>query len=1272
MDSGGSDSEEDGRDSPRATDALGWLHSVAVPPAGGAADAIHVPSSVQRDLLQYYANTVADLEDAVGAHECHEHGPHGAGARDGGVRGHENPNQPTDNDVPDAMARQFATPEVSTGASRRVSRGDVVESSFPQLVESELVSALGLGAAVWSGPRSASSTAVVPVAGGRAIAFIKVFHVSITWLTQRLGRLLTLCSFGGAQRSLCVEKMHRRARSSSCWHAEALQAGLARLARRTMVASLTNLVEAYPVLCDDGDAAPNPETYFTSTLRNNRKAWSVRDDKIWTALVQPIKSASNQTPRCKNILCRSRKRYVHVAAYSKYRRATAETAPSDESDGEVYRPDGVLLKGRSPEGDEDGAVTADASEACSFKRRGRKMLPCVEEVRFAKVSDSYGRAGRISTTGMGSLPTVLPERHCLHFGAERRGQPLKIKPAVLYTMRSRIAVRTGSWVCGGETCGKDVAYDGSDSGLFALSSATVFTRVYLDVVLHIALSSRSSVTASAAAMAFCLHATAGLPLSACSVTRQLLNFAVGAFRETLLVPAAAYSCIKCVSNGKCLYETLVADGQTLGFFKDKVVPLVRHLVDNPVIDILLTESAVVKNSTVRAALRKRANTSTGKPPTLTAREVKALDAFLLKGSMPRKIFTPENSATGKSSAREAEWAAAHISSFFKSVPANDPAAEPTVMSDSDEDNSSSSSENNGDDLAERGQGGRPDVAADDENEERHVGGQRFVCVRLSGAVGDDHTLGVLARERWRVVQRFVSTFMAEAVSGIFSGCDKPAIEALAQALVDGKRTVEWEPLSTAVDQLSLVWSFLYLVSDDLDADPDLARAVGELLLFGLDSEMRMEVKWWENASAEQKAITQRFAAGDRQTYLQWEAEVGIVAATSKLVTHERSTARAALQAEEQRSGSIFPGLTPVRPFTLESRAKTKRKKAEQRRAKSKAIKVPKTGRMKARRTPGKNQKAAGVERKSGKDQSPPDDACRHAFETSRVFTPGMVNFVCPHGIFVGFELLEGAESPSCIVEALSLWLPVLPKVINFGTACQASRNAVWRMPWLLRLSLVMFFLDRFHHLKRVCTNIFDAAQYPGIAIRHKTSVAEMRNSYMTQDRFITHMRLYGAFNNLRVWQKVAMQPDEDKPRPEVGHFPLPYFFHQTVVSRCERRSCRCRTLPVLPEGTSSDDGGGGGGGSAADGRDGDSGDGDVGRDWGDRGSTGGTGGGERGVEPVAVEPVQPRGGRLPGTDVAASVAPASVTDKGGRAAGRDRDDGDVRIDAIIIPTFSRW
>ena len=64
-----------------------------------------------------------------------------------------------------------------------------------------------------------------------------------------------------------------------------------------------------------------------------------------------------------------------------------------------------------------------------------------------------------------------------------------------------------------------------------------------------------------------------------------------------------------------------------------------------------------------------------------------------------------------------------------------------------------------------------------------------------------------------------------------------------------------------------MWPFLYLVGADLDADPDRARVIGELLLFELDSEMRMEDKWWENASAEQNAFAQRFAVGDRETYL---------------------------------------------------------------------------------------------------------------------------------------------------------------------------------------------------------------------------------------------------------------------------------------------------------------------------------------------------------------------------------------------------------------------
>eukprot|EP00168_Porphyra_purpurea_P002464 TRINITY_DN12837_c0_g1_i1.p1 TRINITY_DN12837_c0_g1~~TRINITY_DN12837_c0_g1_i1.p1 ORF type:complete len:162 (-),score=9.62 TRINITY_DN12837_c0_g1_i1:26-490(-) len=135
-------------------------------------------------------------------------------------------------------------------------------------------------------------------------------------------------------------------------------------------------------------------------------------------------------------------------------------------------------------------------------------------------------------------------------------------------------------------------------------------------------------------------------------------------------------------------------------------------------------------------------------------------------------------------------------------------------------------------------------------------------------------------------------------------------------------------------------------------------------------------------------------------------------------------------------------------------------------------------------------------------------------------------------------------------------------------------------------------------------------------------------SYITQDRFITHMRLYRAFNNIRVWQKLVMQPDDAKPHSEFGHFLLPRFLHQSVVRHCERQSCRCRAprrsqmvqMPVVgvivvlralvsvvrARGAES------------------AGVRDLGRgDWGDEGSDGGIWRGERSGAPVTVEGVQP-------------------------------------------------
>lgn len=68
----------------------------------------------------------------------------------------------------------------------------------------------------------------------------------------------------------------------------------------------------------------------------------------------------------------------------------------------------------------------------------------------------------------------------------------------------------------------------------------------------------------------------------------------------------------------------------------------------------------------------------------------------------------------------------------------------------------------------------------------------------------------------------------------------------------------------------------------------------------------------------------------------WEQEMGIKRPPPHVAAHPLSRERAAMQEEETLYGSIFPSLDPVRPFTKDSKAASKRKKkAEQKRQKQK-------------------------------------------------------------------------------------------------------------------------------------------------------------------------------------------------------------------------------------------------------------------------------------------------------------------------------------------------
>jgi len=148
---------------------------------------------------------------------------------------------------------------------------------------------------------------------------------------------------------------------------------------------------------------------------------------------------------------------------------------------------------------------------------------------------------------MGALPDIFHERRFMRCGSARCTFPLKTTYAVICTMGGRVAVRTGSWTCSG--CGNDVMYDGADSGLFSLSSRTIYTRVYIDVMLHRAPTSRSGVPAAATSMAVFQHATAALPPANNFRTSQVLNSATASHSETLIIPSGLYAFSRCLSAG---------------------------------------------------------------------------------------------------------------------------------------------------------------------------------------------------------------------------------------------------------------------------------------------------------------------------------------------------------------------------------------------------------------------------------------------------------------------------------------------------------------------------------------------------------------------------------------------------------------------------------------------------------------------------------------------------------------------------------------------------
>jgi len=978
---------------------------------------------------------------------------------------------------------------------------------------------------VYDGTR-ASARAVM---GGKAIVVQDLKHSCVVWAAVVMDEARFYCSCHGRREAESVAMQMKRGLSSSCKHAIALNEAHKYLAAAFGYAGLTQLHARHPQLANQlTNGGMEPTSSHVAHLPNEGELHVVNADDLWATVEKPPATARNQRVFCQAPLCRTSNRTcIHA-------RAVSPPGPAEDDDD---RDDGA--DDRADEVAKDLAARHAASpfRDVDWPRRSRNLLPCTAEVELCSAIGHSAKTGSIGGV-IATYPDVLSESVCLVHGTAQPSPPnLKIKNAIIISLDGFVNARTGTWQC--PDCPADnnlVRFDGTSHALFATSSETLFTRTFLDVIINITLTTKSSLAASSAVMAFQMHANSALHGRDVGVLRQVITTATELYAKTLIVPPQVYHCTNCRRSRRRPYTHIICDGQTLAPFKNKTHPFVRDTANCPTVPVPIAEGCVARVAGVRRVVRKRVKLKWNEACAVAKADGPKMAKFAKCGTE-----TPGIDLGRVNRAKTAEWAGSYLFFSFYNEGTGSLKAEQTDGDGSGSGGASSAATDKGiNDEASSVQSTSGSSSAGTSAPFKSI-------VSSAPAIGAGQSLSAaVVSQRWSNVRTFFRAFVAEPVIGIFGGCIEKQLRRLGRALVRGEKQSVWLKLMDCVHGVNVLVPFLLQVADDMDADPLLCQAIGELVLFSMETDRHVERLWALKATEDSKIYQSMWQDTSAGKFTTWRRKNGTADPRSGLRAHELSTERALQQAREVASGQVWPLLDQVRPGPRDDRAAALRKK---------------------RKAAGSGKRRAGRSKEAKESKAIGDDDCRHEFKASKVFAPGVVSFLCSCGILLGFEMLEDVESPACIVSALAARFPRLPYVIYFDTACQAARNATRRMPWLVRLSATTWALDRFHAPGHVCSPMFDANMYPGRSSGHKTSAAENRHSlnkplkthltYLGQDRFIVQMRLHGAFNNLRV--KYRKHLGVGKARlPEVTHRPLTAFFHAYVVNHCEVPGCDCR------------------------------------------------------------------------------------------------------------------
>lgn len=1050
--------------------------------------------------------------------------------------------------------------------------------------------------------RTAKSKAAVvrPVFGGRGVFYALGADVFVVWAALTGGAVSSYCSCGGQELKENVGAHVRMGMSSSCAHAAAHILALRAVALHVVCASVPDLLRLYPSL--DGSLVTPADVQAVQVFEGDdgRATHVVAYNQLLSIVQTPPTQAKQRRPVCRHVPCRTRNvRCIHSLAVKP---AAAGYGGFDDDGGDGAADGGARPDGHNAEADADDRIEEDtrglsydestdagiegsgadghaehghASTAPPLAprgsrskkgkprvfadtdclRRARNLLPCSKETSQCARYDAIAR-GQIQPE---DEDLKLFEDRCLVCG-HAVGEVLAGKAAELFTLSGRVGVVVHAAVCSNANCGKVVPFDGAGVGLYRDSDKTVYTRTFLDVILFTIITTKSSISAASATSAFQLHCTGAIHDGDSANARQKLGRATDEYSRTMIVPRNLYKCSKCYYCSQTPYLAVVADGQTIGIFRDAAYPFDRATQNVPTIPISVDHACPVSSAAVRRCIRQRLKAGFGEDVMYSKADQQAMAKFAGGSGTVPPLGTHENA---RHRAVAAAWASSCFwNSFFKmSAVPGDPNASLTTPSEASseprvlpprgpsppqppppDDPAALPPSSINDDIHPTLQGGGPAAAAVAASVQH---AEYKYCTVIPSTLCAATLPPIVRRERWSILYSFLHTFLCEPVIGVFAGASVDDLTALARALIGGKPSREWMPLAHCMESNLVVWPLLDLLAADMDGDPEMCRAVGELLMFSIHTDLHMENLWRAELNADALLYEAQWQDTDSTKFQAWLATQPPRPGRkpSGLVARPASLHRAATQADEVRSGIVFPDLDQVRAHPADAVAAS----------------AARAAREKARLNP---KQASKRRRADMADAGLGDDDCRHAFLTHSAFTPGVVSYLCSCGILIGFEVLETAESPAGIVSALTARFPRLPTTVYFDTACQSSRNATRRVPWLVRLSQTSWALDRFHASAHKCSPLFDANNYPERSGMHKTSAAENRHSlnkplknhltYMGQDRFVVQMRLIGAMNNLLILYRRAIG------KSDVRHRPLPLFFHSFVASVCEREGCECR------------------------------------------------------------------------------------------------------------------